>query len=695
MKWREILAVPAKKPELPVGKQITAQTSEHYLILDLWEGERNRCRYAMNLETKEPGTYYPDTMLKTAEGISRATGHDEWYSSVEYDKDWFLTPEDREIIKKNTNAYSRNVLGSIASNENSYRSEVYTRQRDRKEKRIRDLMDTVPDLGTEVDHWITQKLAGDLHYAFWHKNTRTYHCTACNRDFPEAAGKERQKHGKETVCPLCGHVLMVEKKKISRSKKGIMTIIQNLDDKRGIERHFAVEICWEDKRTAFLDEQIRLMMQRGMRDICKIYYADFWGNWSGGNRCNRRWKKGYLFPDREGIRAGLKGTAYEKWSDVFPLMAELGIEANYNTLMVESNTYWAGMIEYMAKGRFYRLIGELSEQITYWGGYRGTEVMPGAGTIEETLKLKDRQLINRLRQENGGVSMLSWLQWSERTHKKISSECMEWLEKTEISAEDYNDGRTKICLSPEQLMHYINRQCKESYHGKSPKTVWNQYEDYLSVAAHIGKNIQDELVYRPRELKRRHDEVNEEARIRTEELRRKANAEAAKAKAEQMRQKYPGYEDILAEVKEKYEYGNETYQILVPKDFSEITEEGMALHHCVGNTERYFDRIVSRETYICFLRKKEALETPYYTIEVEPGGTIRQHRGYLDEEPEIEQVKPFLREWQKVIRRRMSRQDYEYAKTSEILRQKNIEELKEKKNTRVLNGLMEDLMEVI
>ena len=48
-----------------------------------------------------------------------------------------------------------------------------------------------------------------------------------------------------------------------------------------------------------------------------------------------------------------------------------------------------------------------------------------------------------------------------------------------------------------------------------------------------------------------------------------------------------------------------------------------------------------------------------------------------------------------MIRKRMSRQDHEYAAQSEILRQKNIEELKAKNNTVVLKGLAEDLMEVI
>lgn len=80
---------------------------------------------------------------------------------------------------------------------------------------------------------------------------------------------------------------------------------------------------------------------------------------------------------------------------------------------------------------------------------------------------------------------------------------------------------------------------------------------------------------------------------------------------------------------------------------------------------------------------------------MEPGGTIRQHRGDFDEEPEIERIKPFLKKWQQEIRRRMQAGDYMLAEKSAALRQKNIQELQEKNNTRVLAGLMEDLMEVV
>lgn len=43
-------------------------------------------------------------------------------------------------------------------------------------------------------------------------------------------------------------------------------------------------------------------------------------------------------------------------------------------------------------------------------------------------------------------------------------------------------------------------------------------------------------------------------------------------------------------------------------------------------------------------------EDPYYTLEIEPDGTVRQKRTLFDRQHEdIEQATDFLRRWQKVV----------------------------------------------
>ena len=43
----------------------------------------------------------------------------------------------------------------------------------------------------------------------------------------------------------------------------------------------------------------------------------------------------------------------------------------------------------------------------------------------------------------------------------------------------------------------------------------------------------------------------------------------------------------------------------------------------------------------------------------------------------------------------MKEEDHEYAKISAIKREQNMDELRQKNNTRVIEALMEDLMEVV
>ena len=104
-----------------------------------------------------------------------------------------------------------------------------------------------------------------------------------------------------------------------------------------------------------------------------------------------------------------------------------------------------------------------------------------------------------------------------------------------------------------------------------------------------------------------------------------------------------------------------------------------------------------------FLRKSESPGQAYYTLEVEPGGTVRQKRTMYDrQEKDIDSAADFLRRWQREIHSRMTKKDKELAKKSRVLRLENFKELTEKNiiiNTGQLQGqrlvdvLMADLME--
>lgn len=90
--------------------------------------------------------------------------------------------------------------------------------------------------------------------------------------------------------------------------------------------------------------------------------------------------------------------------------------------------------------------------------------------------------------------------------------------------------------------------------------------------------------------------------------------------------------------------------------------------------------MVKQESYLLFLRKKNAPQKPYYTLEVEPDGTVRQKRTYFNRQnPDIKQAEKFLLRWQKQLSRKLNKEDKILSLKSRDLRKKEIEDLREKK----------------
>lgn len=77
-----------------------------------------------------------------------------------------------------------------------------------------------------------------------------------------------------------------------------------------------------------------------------------------------------------------------------------------------------------------------------------------------------------------------------------------------------------------------------------------------------------------------------------------------------------------------YEVSFEDYVVVIPKEPKDLTMEGTALRHCVGN---YIYGIAQGRKIIAFLRKKESIETPYVTIEIKNGKVVEAKKIFNDD----------------------------------------------------------------
>ena len=689
MKRKKILMI-EPVPTRKKGTVITAQTQEKLLVLNIYRERELSCRYVMNTGTGEYEVWDAKTGEWRQEKAYVAAGGSYWSGPYGMEVRYDPPEAEQEILEavKPLLAWKKErALVALDTVESMYARERREKKEERRIIRLEEMMARVPPIPEGFRDWILQKVGKD--FVFWDGKEKAYRCTACGKRHTK---KEIPGTNRETVqCPETGRAVQIRTRKKQEQEWARACLMQSMDETQAVCRHFDARIDWDgDGVHLHLSEAVRIMILRDRKkEPCKIYYNQFTRDRKGcyfdkRNPANRRMGLEFLWP--EGIREALEGTAYQRETGIFTCMAGAGQRADYNMLMWYG-TPGRGAMEYLVKGRFSRLVEEISQRC--WSG-EYNRLLSGTDA-REVLGIRDRQKINRIREENGGWLMVEWMQWSEKTGKKISREAMGWLDRQNLYPEDLEG----IQMSVESFMNFIRRQQAESYPTFRETSVIQQYKDYLSMAERMGKDLDDEMVYRPRELKRRHDELAEEIRRQQQIETMKRNREAAEEREKQLREQFPGAEENLAEVREIYSYEGKDFVVIVPKQLSEIILEGQALHHCAGATDRYFERIAQRETYIFFLRRAQDPETPYYTLEVEPGGTIRQSRTMYDEETGIEEVRGFLRGWQKEIKKRLTAAEREAAKVSAVKREENLEELRRKNNTRVLKALMEDFMEAV
>lgn len=104
------------------------------------------------------------------------------------------------------------------------------------------------------------------------------------------------------------------------------------------------------------------------------------------------------------------------------------------------------------------------------------------------------------------------------------------------------------------------------------------------------------------------------------------------------------YEDIINQYVYQ-EYKDDKFAIIVPKFLVGIINEGKNLNHCVGS---YINRILQKFSFIVFLRKLDALNNSYITIEIKEN-TITQIAGknnkleLTNDAPEFKTIKEFAK----------------------------------------------------
>lgn len=602
------------------------------------------------------------------EFITLETGSKKWRNSMLCNLTWpkymysskhFISIEDQAVLK----GYLQCRKGDFHDLQR-YQHEVRMHQLILRDKKVTDawdkMMEQVPDLPKDWEHWVARNGIPQhfMFYEYKRNGVKEGYCSHCR----SMVTIKKPQYNKGGFCSRCGHPIVYKSigkfgriwtktytvYLLQKCKFGVLIREFNVSSVYVKEKYKKPQTIWKEVRRSFVDSSWNkrsfyygLYKQREYRWIAAVEYDSMntWNILSYEGRVYRR-----TLPSlgkKELCHTGLpEMIRWRNWID----------PEHYLFRLVRQP-----VLEQVVKSGLFHLAKDLLQQ---------RESFTESSKLTKALGI-DHYRLQRLRKNQGGLLYLKWLQYEKNSGKCLSEEDLKWFVKEKFTAEDFAFIEDR--MSPKQIKNYLIKQKK--YSGEDFRQVLQTWKDYLSMAERMQMDTKDEIIYRTSRLYQRHKKMIQLMEEKDMQLQ-----------VQEILTKNKEIPQVLAEEKEKYEYQEEEYAVVFPRTVEEILTEGTALHHCIDKSSRYFERIAKRESFIVFLRKTENIEEPYYTLEVEPGGSIRQKRTlYNRKNSDITKAEEFLWRWQGIVRRRMSKQDWSLAKKSKNLRVQEINELREKK----------------
>ncbi len=289
------------------------------------------------------------------------------------------------------------------------------------------------------------------------------------------------------------------------------------------------------------------------------------------------------------------------------------------------------VVEKLARLKMFKLATDFINE-----GYIHDLLNENATELAKILQI-DKARLKRLRNINQGMESLRWMQFEKTVNTIWPDEMIKDMSKAHVIPSNLNFLNPPIHYV--KAWNYIKKQsklCDESI----AQTV-RTWGDYYNMATQCKWNVAAEQIIYPKNLKGAHSAV----------ILFSQGADMKK-QAKKLEKKWPKVNKILPDIK-KFEWSDDQYVIVAPKNVLDIVIEGTALSHCVHTCDFYYDRIQKNESYLFFLRKKETPDVPWYTLEVEPSGNIRQKRTTGDNQnKDFQEAVPFLKKWQKIYKSR-------------------------------------------
>lgn len=484
------------------------------------------------------------------------------------------------------------------------------------------------------------------HYIFYNAGEKKGYCSRCQKEVPIKG----QRHRKTGTCPKCrGRIVYLANGKKSKyliTPVAVSQIIQPIKDGYAVQVIETQRLYWNNAPLAYDAPELRwdvkykiIVQGESVRGYSEGYYKQRIFRWIPDAWICRKYNLGRIY----------KGNANEIQKmfphSALPILIQKEIDIPIIRYIDKEKEY--PVFESLVKLGLYEIVadamrGYISESFAHREAARALEL--------------DGCRLKKLLSLGGSVVAWEWLKLEKRMNTVFDPEMIRYFAKQGIM--EYQMDFICDKMSYQKIYHYLKKQ--EDLTGEAPAQLLITWRDYLNMADKNRLNTEMEQNYKPANIKQAHKDMI--ALARKEEIKKQAAPICRK------------YKKIERNIKElvKYEYSADGYAIVAPKGVEDIILEGLVLKHCIHTCDFYFERINAKESYILFLRRTGSINTPWYTLEVEPGGNIRQKRTTGDNQnDDLKAAFPFLKKWQREIRKRMSKEDKKLADISDRKRKEN------------------------
>lgn len=637
-------------------------------------------------ERQDDGTY----KWRTAYIYNLEDGY--YWCHRDYDQYMYINPEGRASIQAVLKTKNKGYEGI-----QEWQEGCKKRREDARIKKLTDQWDAqmkpVKDPPKGFESWWQHNGFDGQHYIFYSgAGAREGYCTSCLKKVGLTTPPSHNIQGK---CPKCrkGVQFISRAKKHTRiySWERYVSCIQRYKDGL-IQRDYSIRrIDIKDadmiNRSEFTIREYRRTLITGA-EYQVFIYDDY-------KRRGRRW---YKSPDQKIERYAEK---------MYPKNLSRLLKNSHTAyiIAVEHGYHTGGILYFLTMERKYPVI-----EMAYKAGLYtlAKDMLNKTWLVKTLINSQQRELakilgidkarMQRLKKMEGDLRSLIWLQYEKVKDTIYRDSDIMTLTRTEIEPETVQKSKISNHLSIEKICNYLNKQNgirRGSGHRGGLNQIWRDWNDYINMMKKLKMDCTKELLLKPKDLIIAHNELV--ARISMKDAKKEINARIKKyRKAERLLES--------GELK-KYEYQDEKYCIVAPKGIADIYEEGLTLKHCIHTCDIYFQRIDIRETYLLFLRRADAPDRPWYTLEIEPGGNIRQKKSVLNEAyRDLDDALPFLRKWQQALKKKLSEEDRKLAEKSDKARKAGYEKLREEKKiiwhgrlqgTLLVDALEDDFMEAM